>query len=276
MGPGLERLPEVVVDVPTGDVPDAAVVASEDVPVGEPTDDTGIVLNDGEVLLEVDGEPVAPPPWKKKFELGFNGATGNSEATSLRFKAVLSRKTDYNESKFDINYANTFADSVETQNNLLHTGRTEWFLPDRPWTFFIAEQVEFDEFKAFNVRVSVNSGLGRKLIDNDRTNWKARLGFGASREIGGPDDSYVPELTVGSDLEHSITEFQKLIGSIQTFHDVTEFGDFRLQAEAAWEVIVDPDSNLTLKLSALDRYDSTPNGAQANDLTYAALVVWEF
>ncbi len=34
--------------------------------------------------------------------------------------------------------------------------------------------------------------------------------------------------------------------------------------------------NLSMKLSVLDRYDSTPDGAEANDLDYSAVLLWSY
>jgi len=34
--------------------------------------------------------------------------------------------------------------------------------------------------------------------------------------------------------------------------------------------------NLSLKLSVLDRYDSTPHEAKPNDMDYAATLLWSF
>jgi hypothetical protein len=33
---------------------------------------------------------------------------------------------------------------------------------------------------------------------------------------------------------------------------------------------------LSLKLSVIDRYDSTPQGARPNDLDYSTLLIWVF
>ena len=52
--------------------------------------------------------------------------------------------------------------------------------------------------------------------------------------------------------------------------------DFRLNTQGSWEMAVAPDWGLSLKLSIIDRYDSTPHGAKPNDLDYSTLVIWGF
>ena len=58
--------------------------------------------------------------------------------------------------------------------------------------------------------------------------------------------------------------------------DVTDFLDYRLKSKASWEVLLDEETNLSLKVSLLDRYDSTPNGKKANDLDYTLTLLWSF
>jgi hypothetical protein len=44
-------------------------------------------------------------------------------------------------------------------------------------------------------------------------------------------------------------------------------------ADMGWEVVLVQPSNLSLKLSATDRFDSTPNGAEPNLVNYSALLL---
>ena len=51
--------------------------------------------------------------------------------------------------------------------------------------------------------------------------------------------------------------------------------DYRVISEFSWEVLLDEATNLSFKASVIDRYDSTPNNAKANDIDYAFLVLWQ-
>ena len=51
--------------------------------------------------------------------------------------------------------------------------------------------------------------------------------------------------------------------------------NFRVVSDLGWEVLLDEQHNLNLKLSVNDRYDSTPNGRQPNDVNYALLLLWK-
>jgi putative salt-induced outer membrane protein YdiY len=229
---------------------------------------------------EKPAEPIKPKKpvklWKGGVEMGFDGSEGNNETLNFRFGVDAKRKTDLDVLDLDLDYRKKTANSRETANRLYFDARREWLLTDSPWTWFIHHTTEYDEFKAYDVRVSLDTGIGYQFIDNERTSLLGRCGSGIAREIGGPDESFVPELALGLDFNQQLTERQKLSASSEYTPDMTGFKDFRLNTKASWEVLLDETWNLSLKFTVLDRYDSTPNGARANDLDYSIMLLWNF
>ena len=59
------------------------------------------------------------------------------------------------------------------------------------------------------------------------------------------------------------------------FAELVFLAFFVLLAWAGWEVLLSHAANLSLKLGLIDRYDSTPNGLERNDLNYTALLLWK-
>lgn len=216
-----------------------------------------------------------PVDWEGGAEVGVNGTEGNAEALSVRTGANLKRKTDTFELSSDVTYLKATADGVETQHNALQNAGYERFFGDHPWSFFIKESLEYDEFKAFDLRLAVNAGIGIKLIDTDATKLKARFGAGASREFGGPNNQWTPEALYGADFERQLTERQKLALTVDYFPEWGDLSNYRLVTDLGWEVLLDEAHNLNLKLSVNDRYDSTPNGRRPNDINYALLLLWK-
>ena len=84
----------------------------------------------------------------------------------------------------------------------------------------------------------LDTGFGYRLIKNDITSLIGRFGGGTTREIGGPDDKFIPEAVFGLEGEHKISKWQKLCASVEYRPDVTDFADYRCVHKAAWEVLL--------------------------------------
>ena len=214
--------------------------------------------------------------WVNSAELGINGSTGNAESFSFQTGARFKRKTDINLMDLRLTHNRTSAAGNETQNNAILYADFERFFGDSPWTAFLKNGVEYDEFKAFDLRYNINAGVGYRFYNTKDLQLKGRFGAGTSREFGGPDNRWVPEALFGADYEHQINKRNKLIAKIDYFPEWTDFDNFRLISDLAWEILLDESGNMSLKLGALDRYDSTPNGRKPNDLNYTALLLYKF
>lgn len=215
-------------------------------------------------------------PWEGNVELGLSGTDGNSETFNVRVGALAKYKTEFLERALQITSIQKRANGVTTANTALVDGRLDWPMPGTKWNYFMHSLVEYDEFKAFNCRVSGDTGFGYEFIQNDLTKLIGRSGLSGSQEFGGPDDKYNPELLFGAEFNHQINETNKLSVKIDYYPNVTSFGDFRLNSQASWELILAKDLGLSLKFSLIDRYDSTPHGARPNDLDYSTLLIWAF
>lgn len=213
--------------------------------------------------------------WEGSIEMGLNASEGNSQTFSYKSGARLKRSTESHVMDLNINYVRTNARGVETQHNALLNTNIERLLGESPWSLFVRFNLEYDEFKAFDTRLALYAGAGYKLWRTDTTTLTGRLGSGASREFGGPDDQIVPEAVAGFDFEHKLTNKQKLVIKADYFPEWSDFDHYRLVADLGWEVLLDEEHNLSLKLAAQDRYDSTPNGKRPNDINYSLLLLWK-
>lgn len=214
--------------------------------------------------------------WSNSAELGLNGSAGNTESMSLQTGTRFKRQSAFTLFDLRLNHNRTNANGVETQNNVLMYSDWERFLGETPWTWFIKNGLEYDEFRAFDLRYNINSGFGYTFVRNETLTLVGRFGSGASREFGGPDNDWVPEALFGADYEHQITERNKLIARFDYFPEWGNFSNFRMVTDLAWEYLLQADGNLSLKLGATDRYDSTPNGLKPNDVNYSALILYKF
>lgn len=219
---------------------------------------------------------ILPKLWTGGLEAGFNGAEGNSQNLKARFGGNVKRETNQTILKMDWVYTFAAANDVTSENRGLINARNEWIFPTSPWSVFVAGQGEMDQFKAYDLRLSMHAGLGYDFIKNETSLLKGRLGGGGSQEFGGPNKVFMWEGLAGFDVEHRFNERYKLVGSAEYFPDFTDISDYRLQAKTSLEVLIDPVLNLTLKIGVLNRYDSTPEGKKPNDVEYFGVLLWKF
>ena len=215
-------------------------------------------------------------PWDSGLELGLNGSTGTSESFSIRTGGYVKLKSRFSKFDFSLYYNRTTAGGITTQNNSKMDISNDWLLDESsPWTLFALGSLFYDQFQDFDMQTNANSGVGYKLANFPDLTLGTRVGAGASREFGGVDDKWTPEALFGFDYEQKLSERQKLSCKVEYFPEFEEFGRYRVVADAGYEVALDKPSNLSLKFSINDRYDSTPNGAEPHLVNYSALLLWK-
>jgi putative salt-induced outer membrane protein YdiY len=225
---------------------------------------------------EIITEEIVKSPWCGSLELGLSGSDGNNDIFNLRSGFDLKRKTDWSTFTFDLDYKNDSTDNVQTANRLFIEERWEWSPQQNRWSWYAHGTTEYDEFKDFNSRIAGDAGLTYDFIKTEAGRFAGRFGLGTSREFGGSNDDWIPEGSFGLDLERQISKLQSLEMSIDYFPDLTDFGDCRIQTKFDYQIVIDAEMNLALKLGLLDNYDSTPGDALHNDLDYTAALLWKF
>lgn len=234
---------------------------------------TTVAPNDGGLFVE-------PPPtvvWKGGFDLGLNGATGNSEVFNIRFGTNGERKSETNLLIASLLYSLGKQDGRTIQNTMLFNARDEVLFPGSPWTLFGSTNVEYDELRAYEFRIGVYAGVGYTVRDDATTLFKLRAGAGAVREIGGPKDRWVPELVFGYDYKHKFSDRTALVSTLDFYPRVDDFGQFRVRGNVAFETVLDPATGTNFKIGAQSRYDSDPGpGSRRHDLNYFATLGVKF
>jgi len=217
---------------------------------------------------------IDPLPWNTGLELGLNGSSGTSESFSIRTGGYIKRESRFSKLDLSTYHNRTTTGGQSTQNNAQFDVRNDWLLDEEsPWTLFGSGNVFYDEFQSFDLQTNANTGVGYRFVHDPDLGLIGRVGAGTSREFGGPDDRWVPESLFGFEYNQQLSQTQKFYGKLDYFPEWQEFGEFRLVADAGWEIELVQPSNLSLKISANDRYDSTPNGAEPHLLNYSVLLL---
>ena len=204
------------------------------------------------------------------MDLGMNGATGNSDVFNFRGGWNVRRKTETNVFTSDFLYVYSVQNGKTNTQQALLNSRDEILFPGSRWTLFAANQVEYDELRAYRFRVGIYGGTGYTVFDDSRKTLRTRVGVGAVRELGsdGSASRWVEEFLFGYDFRCKVSEHSSLISILDCYPRIGDWGQFRLRARVAYEYVIDPETGTVLRVGVQDRYDSDPGNAKRNDLTY--------
>ncbi len=216
-------------------------------------------------------------PWTGSFAAGLNGKTGNSVNTDINITLKLDRENDFGKLALLASYFYSSNDVVTTTDRFFGQARHEMNLPWPKLSWFNQLQIETDRFKDFDYRLALHTGLGYEIYKTDSGFLKLRFGAGASREFGGVNTNWNPELQFGADWEHKLMETLKLFAIADYYPNIEDFADYRLVTNTGLEFVLDAERNINFRMFALNRYDSTPNpGDDKNDTDYGVSVVFGF
>lgn len=252
---------------------------------------TDVALSSTDLMLKAvttqaakaDAKEAPPEPatiwdgWKYNVDLGLNGSAGNSEALNFRVGAGAKRISKEMETQLAVVYSYATNKGTKSTSRGETSLRNDWNLGDGPWSIFAIAKAEYDEFQAWDWRVTLVAGPGYAFIKNDTTLLKGRVGLGVSREIGGQDNIWTPELDLGVDFSHKLSERTKIFATVDYYPSLKRFTDYRVVGKAGIEIMVDPELNLALKIGAEDRYQSkVALGSKKNDIDYFAVLSLAF
>jgi putative salt-induced outer membrane protein YdiY len=217
---------------------------------------------------------LGPAPWDSGIELGLNGSSGTSDSFSVRSGAYIKRESRFSRIDFDTNYNFTAGDGKATQNNAKLDLTNDWLIDEKsPWTLFAESNLFYDKFATFDLQTNANLGIGYRFVHTPELDVMTRVGAGAEREFGGDDNDWVPESLVGFEYRQRVTKTQKFYGKVECFPEWDQVGEYRVVTDLGWEIELVQPSNVSLKLSASDRYDSTPDGVNPHLLNYSVLLL---
>lgn len=216
--------------------------------------------------------------WKRNVDVGINGAEGNTDNFSGRIGLGAERKAEDMETKAGISYKYAQQDDEKNQSRGEASVKNDYIWPETSWGLYWLGKLEYDEFQAWDWRASFYVGPTYTFIKNDKMLFRGRAGLGVSYEFGGEADEEAQfEANVGFDYENKLTERQKLFLTGDFYPSLSDWPDYRFVLSGGWEVLVDPEANMFLKLGFTNRYDITPgDGKKKNDFEYFATLSWVF
>lgn len=223
-------------------------------------------------------EALKPKKWSGGIELGLAGSEGNSDVFKIRTGFLTKRAVEGNVLTGDLMYVLSEVGGRLTENKALWVLRDEMQVGTSKWGLLMSEALEFDQFRAFNLRNAMHAGMTRTMYKNDRLEIKSRMGAGTSYDVNTTTmaDRWVPEGMMGYDIEFSFTERVRLTSFGDYFPNMGDWRQFRLRVRAAGEFLVVPEYGLVLRAGIQERYDSSPGTGVPNDIDFFTTVLMKY
>lgn len=262
----------------------AVVTAQPSLPSYAAPSDLGAGFTDkilGSPPKAVEPEKVVKLPfirnWDGAVELGLAGTQGNSDVLKFRSGFNAQRKTATNTFNSDLFLSMARVNGRMTENKVLFLSRDEAALFHSKWSALLANTVEYDQFRTFNFREAVHSGLSRAWWKTDSTTFKTRAGAGVSYDVGPAVERWIPEGMFGYDFDWKLTDRQRMLSSGDCYPGMADWGQLRLRVRAAYELLIDPSFGLALRVGVQERFDSRPGpGTVQNDIDYFTTMLFRY
>jgi len=228
-----------------------------------------------------DADVVEPEsPWKGQFDFSLNGSRGNNQKQDTRLAIDMTRDDKETKDLVKVLYTNTKAEvdtdvpspdktTDTTADRVYAKARREWYLEETLWRPFGQFEVDHDKFKDFRYRLTAIVGAAYPLIAEEKQEWNGRLGAGASREIGGDDESWTPEALIGTDYTVEVFHLNTFGVSMDIFPDLEEQGEYRANTQVRWDIAAADDSPWRFNFGIDHFYDSrAERPTRSTDVNY--------
>jgi len=234
----------------------------------------------GGPIVGLDGKTVTLPnqtvsPWSGGVDFGLSGSQGNTDTLTLRAGFDLRYDSPDYALFANVLYILNQANSGDLENEGFGLVRNEFGIGGG-LGWYAQALAEYDQFRTVDQRYGGHNGLTMVVMQDPTQSVRVRAGFGYARETGGPVNDWVPEGQAGADYEYRLTDRTRLTVMGDYYPDLHDLSHYRVRVRAAFDILIDPDLNMWLRLGAFDRYDSQSYGSKRNDLDYFMSLVFRF
>lgn len=211
----------------------------------------------------------------RSLAIGYEAQSGNTDRDSLHGDFLYNRNRLWiDEWTLKGEGSREYSDDKKITQRGSTMGRYAWSINPKLYNFYRIG-VEHDRFEGIDARITPTTGLGYWLKDSETLKLLGEAGGGYEYEFrrAAKDE--------GATVLQFREMFSKKIGKAEFGEDVyyfpklTDFGDYRIEAEAYLRFIL--TEHLAFKLKAADQYRSVPvKGRKKNDLTFTSSTEWLF
>ncbi|MEM6333537.1 MAG: DUF481 domain-containing protein [Planctomycetota bacterium] len=217
--------------------------------------------------------------WDRTFSLGLYGSEGNTQELDVTAQVDAAYEDDLHRWLFNASWFYGTQDSETTDNEVLLSLRKDWLIPDSRWFVFALGTYEYDDFEAFQHRVTASVGVGYDFIKEDDLALRGLAGVGAQREFGSDNENITPEGLLGVEFMWKPFAGQRLTASHFFYPELERFDELgnRNVSKVEYTIDIDRDYGLSFKVGAINEYESqTDDDSFHNDFDYYAAIVYGF
>lgn len=243
--------------------------------------------NEQEAAAEQEGPAEPPKPsllrlivsdWKGEVKFGFEFGSGNNDRT--RFSGGFNINKQYWGHRTQI-YSEYFIatdNRGESENRLVSRFTQDWSTGGSKWSgVFLRVLGDADRFRDYDYRLNISTGANYQAYKDDETGVLFRVGGSARREFGARDEDIVPEGAFYINADHRISDTQRVDFALDYLPEIERPERYRLNTRANWNIDINPEAGLGLRLSINNRYDSRVTGSrERNDFDFIAYLIWNF
>jgi len=208
--------------------------------------------------------------WNRRVAMGVKGEEGNDVSLNINgaFEALYEDKD--NRLAFNAAY---FYESQDKEKNTSKGNASfvrDWLFPDTPWFYYAYSRYDYDEFKSWEHRLSLIGGTGYSFFDEEKFKLHGRMGLGGNRTWGS-EKEFNPEAQLGIELRWLPNGIHSVATTFYIYPDLDEFGEYRTQTQAKWEINLSIARGLGLELGIEHEYESKLDDSSENEKHYDLL-----
>lgn len=237
------------------------------------------------------GEPTGPvePPkpsllrlvvsdWKGEVKFGFEFGSGNNDRTKFSGGFNINKKYWGHKTELYTEYFIASNNRGESENRLLSRFRQDWSTGGTKWnSVFLRVDGDADRFQDYDYRLNVSTGPSYQAVKTDKTDIRLSLAASARREFGGGNEDIVPEGAFFLNASHRLSDTQRIRFAVDYLPEVEQIQRYRLNARVNWDIDINPEAGLGLRMSVNNRYDSRARGSrERNDFDFLMHLIWNF
>jgi putative salt-induced outer membrane protein len=214
--------------------------------------------------------------WQGDVEFGYVSTTGNSDTSTIKGRTDIKRELDPWRYQIHGDVLNAKENDERSAEKYFLNNKLDYKFSPRSYVFGYAGY-EHDSFSGFDWQVTLASGLGYRLLENDTMTWDAEAGPGY--RISKVDDSNSDDSDQREAILRGYTKYTWKLSDTATFEQElsVESGEDNTVTRSVTSLKTAIVAQLAMKLSyTVKNSSNVPDDTRHTDTETAVTIVYNF